>query len=474
MTDSAALIIDQGTHATRAMVVGADGRVHASDFEEVALIRRGKVRVEQAGEEILASVLRTMAAALKKAAAGRLDIGVAGLATQRSSVLAWDRKTGKVLSPVISWQDRRVGPWLNQFQGEASWVQRLSGLPLSPHYGAGKLRWLLDNVPSVGAAHRRGRLAWGPLAGFLVFHLVKNKPYVVDHANAQRTQLWNLETRDWDEALLSLFKLPGDSLPACLPVCGRYGKLEAADIPLCTVGGDQGGAFFSMGRMSAHSALLNIGTGAFVLASTGGNPVDHPGLLAGLVASDEGRGEYVLEGTVNGAGAALDWAKRAWKLPDLKKKLPEWLNGEVDCPVFLNAVGGVGSPWWRADMPSRLIGTGEPWRRAVSVAESVVFMIQANLDAMTTAGRDIKRLVVTGGLSRLDGVCRRLADLSQNPVYRPAETEATVRGTAWLAFGRPKRWPKPGRGRWFHPAADEALLVRYRLFREEMERSELQ
>ncbi|MDX9785536.1 MAG: FGGY family carbohydrate kinase [Desulfobacterales bacterium] len=472
MGGPAALIIDQGTHATRAMVMAADGQIRHSAFADVSLFRLSDTRVEQDAEEILSSVHRTVARVLKESAAGRLEIDAAGLATQRSSVVAWDRETGNPLSPVISWQDCRVGRWLNQFRKDASRIQQLSGLPLSPHYGAGKLRWLLDNVPAIKTAHMTGRLVWGPLAGFLIFHLVKNRPYLVDHANAQRTQLWNIQTRNWDDELITLFQLPKGNLPTCMPVCGYYGKLTAADIPLRVVSGDQGAAYFSMGRMNVHKVLINIGTGAFLLAPTGEKPVYRQRLLSGLVASEEGRAEYVLEGTVNGAGAALDWAQKKWGIRNLSENLPDWLSRETRLPVFLNAVGGIGSPWWRADMASRLIGDGETWQRAVAVAESILFLIQSNLDAMAAAGCDIKQLVVTGGLARLDGLCRRLADLSGKPVYRPAETEATVRGTAWLVFGRPKRWPKSGRGRWFAPLANAPLKERYFRFCTEMKRTE--
>lgn len=474
MDGPAALIIDQGTHATRAMVVNAKGQIRHSAFAEISLFRLRDTCVEQNGEEILASVVRTLNRVLKEAAAQRLEIHAAGLSTQRSSVVAWDRKTGDLLSPVISWQDRRAGPWLNQFRKDAPRIQHLSGLPLSPHYGAGKLKWLLDNVGAVKTAHQAGRLAWGPLAGFLVFHLLKNRPYRVDHANAQRTQLWNLRTRNWDNELISLFQLPGGTLPDCMPVCSHSGNLNAADIPLSVVSGDQGAAYYSMGRMSAHTAIINIGTGAFILAPTGNNPVYHSRLLSGLVSSRDNSAEYVLEGTVNGAGAALDWAEKTWGIQNPTEKLPIWLSREAPVPLFINAVGGIGSPWWRADLPPRLIGEGEPWQQAVAVMESILFLIQANLDMMMTAGCDIKRLIATGGLARLDGLCRRLADLSGMPVYRPAETEATVRGTAWLVFGGPGHWPKPGRGRWFAPVANDPLKERYIRFCKEMNRTESQ
>lgn len=468
MREELSLIIDQGTHATRAMAVDREGRVRLSAFVPVSLFRLSDTHVEQNGEEILVSVERVVQQVLSEATTQRLDLIRAGLATQRSSVVAWDLKTGRPVSPVISWQDRRVSRWLERFHDAGPEIQRLSGLPLSPHYGAGKLRWLFDNLAAVRAAWERETLAWGPLASFLLFHLLRESPYLIDHANAQRTQLWNLQTRSWDTALMTLFQLPSALLPACRPVCSHYGRLKAADIPITVVSGDQNAAFYSLGNPSAGSARVNLGTGAFILLSTGAEPVFHARLLSGIAASSEKTAQYLLEGTVNGAGAALEWAGNTWRIPDLYQHLPDWLSRRSGVPVFMNAVGGIGSPWWCPEAGSYIVGDGSPWQRVVAVAESILFLIQANLNTMIGCGCDIKRLTITGGLARLDGLCRRLADLTGKPVYRPAEIEATVRGTAWLAFDRPRHWPRPGRGRWFRPEINDALIDRYNLFCREM------
>lgn len=461
MKEIFALIIDQGTHATRAMVVDGKGRVCLSATEDVPLNRLNDAKVEQDGTEILRSVEAVIFRVLDSARLQGMEPIYAGMATQRSSVIAWDRETGKPFSPIISWQDRRVAPQIAALVDHGPKIKSLSGLPLSPHYGAGKIKWLFEHLPEVRNAASEGRLAWGPLASYLLFHLLRERPYVVDHANAQRTQLWNLHSRNWDSCLLSLFRLPPVPLPACLPVCNMFGWLKVADIPMTAVGGDQGAAFFSLGKYFRGDALVNIGTGAFILLSTGEKPVFRDGLLSGIAASADKMSRYVLEGTVNGAGAALDWAAREWGIKDIEPCLDEWLSTESKPPLFINAVGGIGSPWWCPDAVSFLVGGGPPWQRVVAVAESILFLIRANMDAMTASGCEIKTIRITGGLARLDGMCRRLADLTGKPVYRPAETEATVRGMAWLALGRPDYWPKPGRGQWFKPVSNQALLERY-------------
>jgi glycerol kinase len=302
------------------------------------------------------------------------------------------------------------------------------------------------------------------LASFLLHHLLTSSPYVVDHANAQRTQLWNLSTQKWDPILLELLQIPPNSMPETLPTCHNYGRLAAADIPVTTVTGDQNAAFFSLGRPRINTAAVNVGSGAFILAPTGATPGRHPKLLSGLLNSTSGKNLYTMEGTVNGAGSAFSWAAKTWQMPDLVLRMPEFFRREQPPPLFLNSVGGLGSPWWRTDLSPSFVGDGMISDRAVAIAESIAFLVQANLDTIMSTGLVVGRLRITGGLSHLNDLCQKMADLSSLRIYRPADTEATVRGAAWLAFQQPRHWPKPGKGRIFEPRDNPALKDRYKRF----------
>ena len=466
------LVIDQGTHATRAFAFDNDGRIQASAYAPIALNRLSADKIEQDPAEIVASMHRVVAEVLANDAVRRHGVAQAGMATQRSSVVPWDRKSGSALAPVLSWQDRRAATWLAQFEEEAATIKARNGLPLSPHYGASKLRWLLDNVPEVQAAQQEGRLALGPLATFLLFHLLRDRPFLVDHANAARTQLTNIDTRDWDPWLLNLFGVPKMLLPECRPIESTYGVMErkanGTEIPVTAVNGDQNAAVYSLGAPESGTAIVNLGTGAFVLIPTGSQRVAHPALLSGLASSDARAGDYTIEGTVNGAGAALAWAAEQWEIEDIPQHLDEWLRREGEPPIFLNSIGGLGSPFWRPGPEPQIVGDGAPWQWVVAVAESILFLLQANLDAMQTAGLTVDRIRIGGGLARSEALCQRLADLSGAVVYRPAETEATARGIAWLAAGRPSQWPETSPGETFTPQPNSELSERYARFRQEM------
>jgi glycerol kinase len=456
------LAIDQGTHSTRAIVFDSQGCVVTSARQSIGLQRLGRTEIEQSATEILQSMQSVVASVLDDPAINPEQITSAGMATQRSSIVAWDRNTGVSLSPVLSWQDRRAADRLHSLSDQSQTIQQLTGLPLSPHYGASKLQWLLENNTAVAAALEDNTLVMGPLASYLLHHLTDYAHEAIDDANASRTLLWNLEHRNWDNTLLEMFHIPLQVLPQCKPICSDYGTLKGFTIPVCAMNGDQTAALYAQGLPSNNTITVNIGTGAFVLL-----PVETPstkpdGLLAGISYSDEQTGSYYIEGTVNGAAAALKWAENLFELEGIEQQLPVWLD-EIQTPtLFINSVGGLGAPWWQQGPTPRFLDAGVSGPEAmVAVIESIIFLIQVNVALLQTVNPAVDRIQISGGLSQLDKLCQKLANLSGLAVYRPVQIEATARGIAWQAAGCPTVWPATGEGTTFTPMADPGLKERY-------------
>ena len=147
------LAIDQGTSATKALLVGPGRRgprPRRSPGARCAAPATAAPRPDPA--ELLASVLAAGAQAL--AAAGAPAHAVA-LANQGETVLAWDRPTGRPLST----GDRLAGPPLGRDLRAPGRHRRtgwpaITGLPLDPYFAAPKMTWLRENRD-----HRR---AWSP------------------------------------------------------------------------------------------------------------------------------------------------------------------------------------------------------------------------------------------------------------------------------------------------------------------------
>lgn len=446
----------------------AAGNVIAQSARPVSVETLDARRVEQDAEEIVTSCAQVITEVLNTLGAGR--VCCAGLATQRSSVAVWDAAARAPLAPVLSWRDRRAEDFVRQLSPAAETIKQRSGLKLTAHYGASKLRWLLLNNPAVAQAAQDGALRAGPLASFLIQRLVERHPYLVDQANAARMQLLNLLSGEWDPWLIRRFGLTQVGLPRVCPIEHPYGRLSGSGIRLTAVNGDQNAAIYAYGPVTTGTVLVNLGTGAFLLAPTAAM-LSHRDLLTSTCGGGAGRPDYMLEGTVNGAGAALAWAADQLGLArPVADALDQWLE-QPPSGVFINTIGGLGSPFWRDGPPAHWRDlAGRPAtlpadEAMAAVAESIVFLLRINLGCMRAAGLSPKALRISGGLARSARMCQLLADGCELPVTRPWMPEATARGIAWLAGGRPPGWDAPQDFAAFTPRTAPGLARRFRTFR---------
>jgi glycerol kinase len=464
--------VDQGSNSSRAVLFDSNGEVVANAAQKVTLDRNNTGYVEHDACQLLDTVATVIQQVLSSLDEKQLEqVAACGIASQRSTVLAWDIY-GRALSPALSWQDVRAESLLEKLEPHEQEIRRLTGLPLTPYYSASKMNWLLNENDSVKQC-AQNELRLSPLISFLLFHLLEHKPYTIDYSNAQRTQLFALDSLTWSEQLCSWFKVGLRFLPESMPTCANYGRLVNTGIPVTAVCGDQNAAMFGIGALEQGVALINIGSGAFVLRELAqlSNSMD---LLTGIAYSDIHKVSYMREATVNGAGNALSWAQQQWHIENLLDRLPQWLKEVNEPPVFINSVGGLGTPWMQAGLHSSFVDNGNysDAEKVVAVIESIVFMIQLNLELMT-AEAPLKKLRVSGGLSKQDGLCQKLSNLSGFELERTHVTEATARGVAWLAAGRPENWniaraEKDGGFMKFMPVEDEALFARYQLFKTKM------
>ena len=464
--DGVVLALDQGSHASRAVLFDPSGNELAQAHVPVATRHEGDDRVEQDPEELVRS-LRT-AAQDASDMLGDPVIVAAGLATQRSTIVAWSRSRGNALGDAISWLDRRNAAWLARLAPVAARVREITGLPLSPHYGASKLRWCLDNLPAVQRAAAAGDLACGPLSSFLLARLAAEHPCVVDPANASRTLLYDPATLQWSPELLRLFDIAPGQLPLCVPTRHAFGHFACAGhgVPIAACSGDQSAAAFADGRPEPGDALVNVGTGAFVQRVVPDGASLPAGILHSVVCADEDGVLASHEGTVNGAGSALDWLRERVAL-DVDRALAVLATREPladDVPLFLNRVGGLGAPYWLSDFPSEFVGDGDDARLLAAVVESIAFLLCVNLERLQRSA-PLQQIRISGGLARNDYLCRCLAAVSRLPVARPAAVEATARGIAYLAAAKPGSWARLPVEQSFVPGPAPELLERYARWR---------
>ena len=431
--------IDQGTSGTTALALDAGGQPVAQAYRPLASQHPQPGWVEQDPEALLAGLVEAVAEVLD-ATGGAGRVRAAGLANQGESVLAWDAQSGAALSPVLVWSDQRARPLVNALdaQGHGPAIARESGLTLSTYFSAPKLRWLLDRHPEVRAAARRGTLRLGTLDAWIGVRL--GAPNVTDPSTASRTQLYSLAEGGWSTALTRLYGVQPDDLPRVVPSAAARGALTqrawGGALPWFAGCVDQVAALLGCGCLEAGQVKVTYGTGAFVLAQAGRTrPAPVPGLLCSEGWSDRRGRRFVLDGGVFTAGTALAWLGRLGLLDDPARAsdLARAAQGTVR---FLPAFGGTGAPWWEPRARGVFAGLSDasgPAELVRAVLDGIAHSVADIVEAMGGALPTLDRLRADGGLSRLDYLLQRQADLTGLAVERAASPEATALGVALLA-----------------------------------------
>jgi glycerol kinase len=215
-----------------------------------------------------------------------------------------------------------------------------------------------------------------------------------------------------------------------------------------------------------------VGTGAFVQRVAPDGAALPRGLLRSVLCADESGAMHAHEGTVNGAGSALEWLRDRVAIDvDRGVAALAGYGNSAEPPLFMNGVGGLGAPFWQPAFPTGFVGDEDcdDLARLVGVLESIAFLLSVNLAALH-ASAALTRIRLTGGLARSDYLCRRLADASGLPVERCVVAEATARGIAFLAAGEPPGWSAVPVDRVFAPAADPTFIARFARWRDGMAR----
>ncbi|MGH7187760.1 MAG: glycerol kinase GlpK [Acetobacteraceae bacterium] len=446
------LALDQGTTSTRAILFAApELRPLAQSRRELPQIFPAPGLVEHDPETIWRDSLAVLSAAM----AGRkpAEIAVLGITNQRETTLLWDRATGKPIHNAIVWQDRRTAEICAQLARDEPLITRRTGLVLDPYFSATKLAWLLDHVEGARQAAAAGKLAFGTIDCFLLFRLTAGRVHATDATNASRTLLYNLERGEWDDELLRLFGIPRAVLPEIRDSSGAFGAttLLGGAIPIGGIAGDQQAATLGQACVAPGMAKATYGTGAFLLLNTGAAPVASKNRLLSAVAWQlAGRRTYALEGAIFNAGTTVQWLRdELGVIPAAADAGRLAAEAPADFGVhFVPAFTGLGAPWWDPEARAALLGiTRATGAAAIARAalESVGLQTADLMAAMAADLGGLPKMVlrVDGGMAASDWTMQFLADITGAPVDRPAVTETTARGAAYLAALSAGLCPEP-------------------------------
>ena len=440
------LALDQGTTSSRAIVFDHDGAIKAVAQKEFTQIFPTAGWVEHDPGEIWASQIGVAVEALGRAQVRPKEVAAIGITNQRETTIVWDRDTGEPVYNAIVWQDRRTADYCQRLkaQGAGETIQAKTGLLIDAYFSASKIRWILDNVPGAKARADAGKLAFGTVDSWLVWKLTGRAKHITDVSNASRTMLFNIHTLQWDDELLTLFGVPASMLPDVRSSSEVYGavsdSLGIESIPIAGIAGDQQAALFGQMCRQPGMSKNTYGTGCFLLQNIGTTPKrSHQQLVTTVAWQIGGRTEYALEGSVFIGGAVVQWLRdglglirTAAEIEPLAASVSD--NGGV---YIVPAFAGLGAPHWDPYARGTIVGitrgttSGHIARAAL---ESIAYQVADLLDAMAAdAGIPLKELRVDGGAATNNMLMQFQTDMLGVPVVRPAVTETTALGAAYLA-----------------------------------------
>jgi glycerol kinase len=447
MTQDFILALDQGTTSSRAILFGRDGQPAAIAQREFEQIYPEPGWVEHRPEDIWSSQMDAAHAVLKTANIRPEQIVAIGITNQRETALIWDRETGAPVHNAIVWQCRRTADMCDKLrrEGLADEIQQRTGLIIDAYFSGTKVRWMLDRVAGARERAERGALAFGTVDSWLIWKLTGGRIHATDPSNASRTLLYNLESGDWDDWLLDTLGVPRALLPHIAPSSAVIGETDpqlfGRPIPIAGNAGDQQAALFGQVCTSPGMSKNTYGTGCFMLLNTGSRPVRSKSQMLTTVAwqIDDEPIEYALEGSVFIAGAAIGWLRDGLQMIESAGETEALARGVEDnggvymVPAFV----GLGAPYWDQYARGTIVGLTRGSSRghiARAALESIAYQTSDVLTRMSDdASISLSELRVDGGAARNDFLMQFQADILNIPVVRPANTETTAAGAAYLA-----------------------------------------
>ncbi|HJB05777.1 MAG TPA: glycerol kinase GlpK [Candidatus Merdibacter merdigallinarum] len=438
------LAIDQGTTSSRAILFDEMSNILAVAQKEVDTYYPHPGWVEQNANDIWASVVGVMNEVAARSGIRSEQIAAIGITNQRETSVIWEKESGQPIGFAIVWQSRQSDSYCQQLkeEGREAWIREKTGLQLDPYFSASKIRFLLDRHGLQERAER-GELCFGTIDSWLVWKMSNGRKHITDVSNASRTMLMNLETLDYDEELLALWNIPRCLLPKIVDTSGMLAVCEtvfASAIPITAIVGDQQAALFGQTCFDGGDVKNTYGTGCFLLMNTKDRIIrSKHGLVTCVGWRIQGVCDYVLEGSVFVAGAAVQWLRDGLHLittsaeSEERARLVESSDGVIVVPAFT----GLGAPYWKPQVKGAMFGLTRGTRQEHIIRATLESLAYQSCDVITAmeedAGMKIHHLQVDGDASRNSFLMQFQSDLLNATVIRSTISETTALGAAYLA-----------------------------------------
>ena len=438
------LTLDEGTTSARAVLFDKGGNAVSAAQREFKQIYPQPGFVEHDPVEIFSVQYAAVTEAITAIGASADEIAAVGVTNQRETTIIWDKNTGEPIYNAIVWQCRRTSEMCDKLRADGleEYIRKTTGLRIDAYFSATKIKWILDNVPGARDRAENGELLFGTVDTWLIWKLSGGKIHVTDRTNAARTMLYDIHSLTWDKKLLEILQIPKCMLPEVRSSSEIYGNVNilGAEIPVSGIAGDQQAALFGQKCFCEGDIKNTYGTGCFLLMNTGDTAFESKNGLITTIAADAGDNIcYALEGSVFVGGAVIQWLrdelgliataaeseKAALSVPDS--------SGVYIVPAF----AGLGAPYWDMYARGTICGLtrGSGKNHIIRAClEAIAYQTNDLITALKAdTGLPINHIRADGGAAANNFLMQFQADISDVGVIRPAQTEATAAGAAYLA-----------------------------------------
>ncbi len=449
------LALDEGSTSARALLVDPDGHIVADARNPITPTFPRPSWVELDPPMLWNALRDSIGAVLDQASVTTDDLVAVAVTTHRETALVWDRATGEAIHPAIMWMSKQTDEIVARWQAEGleEELRRRTGLRNDSYFSAGKLAWLLENVPGAGERAERGELAAGTPDTWLLWNLTAGRSHLTDQSEASRTALLSLETLTWDEHLTKACGIPVQLLAEVLPSDGDFGEMRPGDlglpgskaVPIRSIMGDQMAGMFGHACLETGSVKNTFGTAGVLTANTGAEPAILDGLTASVGWTIGGETRYEAEGVVFHSGQTVQWLRDRLGIIGPDDDIDAVVTSVPDSAgvYVVPAFAGLCAPHWSRDARASIVGlTLESGAAHVLRAgvEAMAYQTRDNVDVLVEGGIPVPELKVDGGAARSDVLCQFQADLLGVPVLRPTELERTALGAAHVAGATVGLW----------------------------------
>lgn len=438
------LTLDEGTTSARAVLFDKGGNAVSAAQREFKQIYPQPGFVEHDPVEIFSVQYAAVTEAITAIGASADEIAAVGVTNQRETTIIWDKNTGEPIYNAIVWQCRRTSEMCDKLRADGleEYIRKTTGLRIDAYFSATKIKWILDNVPGARDRAENGELLFGTVDTWLIWKLSGGKIHVTDRTNAARTMLYDIHSLTWDKKLLEILQIPKCMLPEVRSSSEIYGNVNilGAEIPVSGIAGDQQAALFGQKCFCEGDIKNTYGTGCFLLMNTGATAFDSKNGLITTIAADAGNNIcYALEGSVFVGGAVIQWLRDELGLIATAAESEKAALSVPDSAgvYIVPAFAGLGAPYWDMYARGTICGLtrGSGKNHIIRAClEAIAYQTNDLITALKAdTGLPINHIRADGGAAANNFLMQFQADISGVGVIRPAQTEATAAGAAYLA-----------------------------------------